>query len=50
MVSFRKKKSRLKDLETEGVPRDNLLGALGINRWKVPEGYVEVESLSLIHI
>jgi flagellar protein FlaI len=29
------------------VPRDTLLGALGINRWKVPEGYVEVESYPL---
>jgi flagellar protein FlaI len=46
-MSFRRKKSRLKDLEGEGVPRDTLLGALGINRWKVPEGYVEVETYPL---
>ncbi len=46
-MSFRRKKSRLKDIEDEGVPRDTLLGALGINRWRVPEGYVEVENYPL---
>jgi hypothetical protein len=47
-MSFRRKKSRLKDIEGEGVPRETLLGTLGINRWKVPEGYVEVESYPLM--
>jgi flagellar protein FlaI len=47
-MSFRRKKSRLKNVEDEGVPRDTLLSALGITKWNVPEGYVEVESYPLM--
>jgi flagellar protein FlaI len=45
MVLGRKKKARKK--KDEGVPKDVLLGALGIRRWRVPEGYREVESYPL---
>jgi flagellar protein FlaI len=43
----RKKKSRFQEEKDEGVPRDTLLGVLGMNRWRVPEGYQEVENYPL---
>ncbi|UCH57338.1 MAG: type II/IV secretion system ATPase subunit [Candidatus Bathyarchaeota archaeon] len=44
---FGRKKKRFQEEKDEGVPRDTLLGALGITRWRVPEGYIEVESYPL---
>jgi len=44
---FSRKKSRLQDEQDEGVPMENLLGVLGITRWRVPEGYAEVDSYPL---
>jgi len=40
---------RKKSLQQEepGLPKEALLGALGIQRWRVPEGYREVESYPL---
>ena len=46
MVLGRKKKRVLEEKD-EGVHRDVLLGALGIQRWRVPEGYREVLSYPL---
>lgn len=43
---FRRKKKQREDRD-QGVPKEVLLGALGIRRWKVPEGYREVESFPL---
>ncbi len=44
---FRRKKKRIQEEKDEGVPRETLLGVLGINRWRVPEGYQEVENYPL---
>ncbi|MGD2141951.1 MAG: hypothetical protein PVH79_00550, partial [Candidatus Bathyarchaeota archaeon] len=46
MTAFRRNVARLED-QSEGIPRDNLLGALGISRWKVPDGYEEVNNYPL---
>ncbi len=41
------KKRRPQEEKDDGVPKDMLLGALGMRRWRVPEGYSEVESYPL---
>ena len=46
MVFGRKKKGAQEEKD-EGLPREALLGALGIRRWRVPEGYRELESYPL---
>ena len=46
MVPGRKKR-RAPEEKDEGVPKDVLLGALGIRRWRVPEGYKEVDGYPL---
>ena len=46
MVLGRKKREP-KEKEDEGISKEALLGALGIRRWRVPEGYEEVESYPL---
>lgn len=44
---LRRKKRRGPDEKDEGVSKEVLLGALGIRRWRVPEGYKEVEGYPL---
>jgi flagellar protein FlaI len=44
---FSRKKKRNLEKRSRGVSKEVLLGALGIRRWKVPEGYQEVESFPL---
>jgi flagellar protein FlaI len=44
---FRRRKKRIPEEKDEGVPPETLLGVLGINRWRVPEGYQEVENYPL---
>ncbi|RLI10476.1 hypothetical protein DRO42_01110 [Candidatus Bathyarchaeota archaeon] len=47
MVLGRGKKKREQEEKEETLPKEALLGALGIRRWRVPEGYREVESYPL---
>jgi flagellar protein FlaI len=46
-MSLRRNKRRAQEEKEEGVPKDVLLGALGIRRWRVPEGYKEADSYPL---
>ena len=47
MVLGRKKREQ-KEEKPEGISKEALLGALGIRRWRVPEGYEEVDSYPLM--
>ena len=47
MSLFRRRKKRIQEEKDEGVPPETLLGVLRINRWRVPEGYQEVENYPL---
>jgi len=47
MVFGRKKREPQEENE-EKLTREALLGALGIRRWRVPEGYRELESYPLM--
>lgn len=45
---FGKKKKKEQQEEPKGVPKEALLGALGIRRWSIPEGFEKVESYPLM--
>lgn len=44
---FGRKKKETQEEKAEGLTKEALLGVLGIRRWRVPEGYREVESYPL---
>jgi len=45
---FGRKKKEARDEKEEALSKEELLGALGIYRWRIPEGYQEVESYPLM--